>query len=71
MAFDPVSLLLEVGNKVIDRVWPDPAQAAQAKLELIKMQQSGDWRSLPVKWRLSTRRRRPTLLSLSLAGDRS
>jgi hypothetical protein len=42
MAFDPVSLLLEVGNKVIDRVWPDPAQAAQAKLELMKMQQSGD-----------------------------
>lgn len=42
MAFDPVSLLLEVGNKVIDRVWPDPAQAAQAKLELVKMQQSGD-----------------------------
>jgi len=42
MAFDPVSLLLEVGNKVIDRVWPDPAQAAKAKLELVKMQQSGD-----------------------------
>lgn len=42
MAFDPVSILLEVGNKVIDRVWPDPAQAAQAKLELVKMQQSGD-----------------------------
>ena len=42
MALDPVSLLLEVGNKVIDRVWPDPAQAAQAKLELVKMQQSGD-----------------------------
>jgi hypothetical protein len=42
MAFDPVSLLLEVGNKVIDRVWPDPAQAAQAKLELVKMQKSGD-----------------------------
>jgi len=42
MSLDPVSLLLEVGNKVIDRVWPDPAQAAQAKLELVKMQQSGD-----------------------------
>jgi len=42
MALDPVSLLLEVGNKVIDRVWPDPSQAAQAKLELIKLQQSGE-----------------------------
>ena len=41
MALDPISLILEVGNKVIDRVWPDPTQAAQAKLELIKLQQSG------------------------------
>lgn len=42
MAFDPISLLLEVGNKVMDRVWPDPAQAQQAKLELAKMAQSGE-----------------------------
>jgi len=42
MAFDPVSALLEIGGKVIDRVWPDPAQAAAAKLELIKLQQSGE-----------------------------
>lgn len=42
MALDPVSALLEIGSKVIDRVWPDPAQAAQAKLELIKLQQSGE-----------------------------
>lgn len=42
MAFDPVSALLEISGKVIDRVWPDPAQAAQAKLELIKLQQSGE-----------------------------
>jgi len=42
MAFDPVSALLEISGKVIDRVWPDPAQAAAAKLELIKLQQSGE-----------------------------
>jgi hypothetical protein len=42
MAFDPISLLLEVGNKVMDRVWPDPAQASQAKMELAKMAQSGE-----------------------------
>ena len=42
MAFDPVSLLLEVGGKVIDRLWPDPAQASAAKLELAKMQESGE-----------------------------
>ncbi len=42
MAFDPVSILLEVGSKIIDRVWPDPTQAAAAKIELYKMQQTGE-----------------------------
>ena len=42
MAFDPVSALLDIGGKVMDRVWPDPAQAAAAKLELMKLQQSGE-----------------------------
>ena len=42
MSLDPVSALLNVGGKVIDRLWPDPAQAASAKLELIKLQQSGE-----------------------------
>lgn len=42
MAFDPVSAILDIGGKVIDRLWPDPAQAANAKLELIKLQQSGE-----------------------------
>ena len=42
MAFDPVSAALEIGGKVIDRLWPDPAQAAAAKLELMKLQQSGE-----------------------------
>lgn len=42
MALDPVTALLDIGGKVIDRVWPDPIQAATAKLELIKLQQSGE-----------------------------
>ncbi len=42
MSLDPVSALLDIGGKVIDRVWPDPVQAATAKLELIKLQQSGE-----------------------------
>lgn len=41
-AIDPVTALLNVGSQVIDRIWPDPAQAGAAKLELFKMQQSGD-----------------------------
>lgn len=39
---DPITLILGLGGKVIDRLWPDPAQAAAAKLELLKMQQSGE-----------------------------
>jgi hypothetical protein len=42
MALDPVSALLDIGGKVIDRIWPDPIQAANAKLELIKLQQNGE-----------------------------
>ena len=42
MALDPVTAVLDIGGKLIDRMWPDPTQAATAKLELIKLQQSGD-----------------------------
>ena len=42
MALDPVSAVLEVGGKLIDRLWPDPVQTTNAKLELVKMQQAGD-----------------------------
>jgi len=42
MALDPLTALLDIGGKVIDRVWPDPEKAAAAKLELLKMQQSGE-----------------------------
>jgi len=42
MALDPISILLEIGGKVIDRIFPDPTAAASAKLELLKMQQTGE-----------------------------
>lgn len=42
MSFDPVTAMLDIGGKVIDRLFPDPTQAANAKLELIKLQQSGE-----------------------------
>jgi len=41
MAIDPVSAALDIGGKLIDRLWPDPAQRDAAKLELLKLQQSG------------------------------
>ena len=42
MAFDMITAALDIGGKLIDRLWPDPAQAAAAKLELLKMQQTGE-----------------------------
>ena len=42
MALDPITAVLDIGSKVIDRLWPDPSQAAAAKLELYKLQQSGE-----------------------------
>ena len=42
MALDPVTALFEVGSKVLDRVLPDPAQQAAAKLELMRLQQNGE-----------------------------
>ncbi len=46
MPLDPVTALLDIGTKVIERIWPDPAQAASAKLELLKMQQTGELAAL-------------------------
>ena len=42
MALDPLTAALDIGGKLIDRLWPDPAQRDAAKLELLKMQQSGE-----------------------------
>ena len=42
MALDPISAALEIGNTLIQRIFPDPQQAAEAKLKLLEMQQSGD-----------------------------
>jgi hypothetical protein len=37
----PITALLDVGMKVLDRFIPDPAEKAKAQAELIKMQQEG------------------------------
>jgi hypothetical protein len=34
--------ILEIGKGIISRLFPDPAAAAAAQLELLKMQQNGD-----------------------------
>lgn len=38
----PIGAILDIGSKVIDKLWPDPAQADAAKLKLLEMQQTGE-----------------------------
>lgn len=42
MALDPVTAALDVGGKLIDRLWPDPAQRDQAKLAMLELAQKGE-----------------------------
>lgn len=42
MAADPVTAALNVGGKIIDRIWTDPAQRDQARLALMELAQKGE-----------------------------
>lgn len=46
MAIPVLGTLLEAGLKIIDKVIPDPAQKSQAQLELLKLQQSGEFKQI-------------------------
>jgi hypothetical protein len=37
-----IAPLFEIGGKIIERLFPDPAEKARAELELLKMTQAGD-----------------------------
>ena len=41
-ALDPISAAFDLGGKLIDHFFPDPAKKAEAALELLKLQQSGE-----------------------------
>ena len=42
MAFDPVTAIFGVAEKVLERVWPDPAQKADALQKMAELKQSGE-----------------------------
>jgi hypothetical protein len=42
MSLDPISAALDLGNTLISRIFPDPAQADAAKLKLLELQKSGE-----------------------------
>lgn len=54
MAFDPVSTIVEVAGKVLDKIFPDPIAQANARLELLKLQQNGELASLTAEVQLAT-----------------
>lgn len=45
--------LIETALKLIDKVLPDPAQKAQAQLELLKLQQAGEFKALEADLQLA------------------
>lgn len=49
MSFDPMTAALDIGGKLIDRLWPDPTERAKAKQQLAQMQMDGDLRELEVR----------------------
>lgn len=46
MAADPVTAALNIGGQLIERLWPNPAEADKAKLELMAMAQRGELQEL-------------------------
>lgn len=53
MAVDPISAVLDIGGKLIDRLWPDATQRDAARLELLKMQQTGELAQLAAETELA------------------
>jgi len=44
----PILPLIEIGAKLLDKVIPDPEARARAQLELLKLQQEGQFREIEV-----------------------
>ena len=53
MAFDPISVALEVGGKLIDRLFPDPLARAEAQRKLLELQQTGELAKLAAETSLA------------------
>ena len=49
MSFDPITALLDVGGKLIDKLLPDPEAKLKAKVELEKMAQDGELTELQTR----------------------
>jgi hypothetical protein len=62
----PLGAVLSIGEKLIDKFFPDPEQKAKAQLELMKMQQEGDFKKIEadiVEQQELTKRQQADMLS--------
>lgn len=48
-----IGSVLDFGGRLIDRLWPDPAQRDAAKLELFKAQQAGEFKEMDQAFQLA------------------
>lgn len=48
-----VAPILEIGKSIINRLWPDPMDAAAAQERLLTMQQAGDFKQLEAELQLA------------------
>lgn len=47
-----IGSLLQFGTAILDRIFPDPAQRDAAKLELLKLQQQGEFKEMDQQFAL-------------------
>jgi hypothetical protein len=48
-----IGSVLDFGSKIIDRIWPNPAERDAAKLELFKAQQAGEFKAMDQAFELA------------------
>ncbi|MFA6125546.1 3TM-type holin [Sphingomonas sp.] len=49
MALDPLTAILDIGGKIIDKVFPDPVQRDAARLAMLQAQQRGELEEVNVR----------------------
>jgi hypothetical protein len=60
-----IPAVIEAASKALDRIFPDPNQAAQAKLELLKMQQAGEFKQLDADVQLALQQMQINMIEAS------
>ena len=46
MSFDPLTAAIDIGGKIIDKIFPDPIEREKAKTELIRLQMEGQFKEV-------------------------